>query len=258
MFDGRAIGPRMRRCVLVALFAAIGAGAQGAALAQSRNLAPGFQTLAQTARIVVMPTDIELFSISGGGILEPKADWTEIAGKHFRAALLEKKKKARRRQRRARPRRTPTMSPRSTPCMPRSRARSICIISGRALGAADQGRQARLVPGDAVRPIKEKTGADYALFSWIRDSYASGERVATMIVFGCSASTRRRHPGRLCVARRSRDRPRRLVQPFATRQRRSARGLEGRRNARRAARRVSERQMNRRQFLAPAALAQGA
>ncbi|MBI2293220.1 MAG: hypothetical protein HYU73_23420 [Betaproteobacteria bacterium] len=30
--------------------------------------------------------------------------------------------------------------------------------------------------------IKEKTGADYALFSWIRDSYASGERVATMVV----------------------------------------------------------------------------
>ena len=35
--------------------------------------------------------------------------------------------------------------------------------------------------GESVRAIKEKTGADYALFSWIRDSYASGERIAATI-----------------------------------------------------------------------------
>ena len=40
------------------------------------------------AEIVVrMPTDIELFEISGGGVLEPKADWTAAAAKHFWAAL---------------------------------------------------------------------------------------------------------------------------------------------------------------------------
>jgi hypothetical protein len=36
--------------------------------------------------------------------------------------------------------------------------------------------------GDAVRPLKERTGADYALFTWIRDSYASSERKAAMVV----------------------------------------------------------------------------
>lgn len=41
-----------------------------------------------------MPTDIELYSISAGGVLEPKADWTEAATLHFRNALIEKKKKA--------------------------------------------------------------------------------------------------------------------------------------------------------------------
>jgi hypothetical protein len=35
--------------------------------------------------------------------------------------------------------------------------------------------------GEAVKPMKAKTGADYALFTWIRDSYASGERKAAMI-----------------------------------------------------------------------------
>jgi hypothetical protein len=35
--------------------------------------------------------------------------------------------------------------------------------------------------GDAVQPLKARTGADYALFTWIRDTYASNERKATMI-----------------------------------------------------------------------------
>jgi hypothetical protein len=35
--------------------------------------------------------------------------------------------------------------------------------------------------GDAVRPLKERTGADYALFTFVRDSYASGERKAAMV-----------------------------------------------------------------------------
>jgi hypothetical protein len=35
--------------------------------------------------------------------------------------------------------------------------------------------------GEAVKAIRQKSGADYALFSWIRDSYASAERVAAMI-----------------------------------------------------------------------------
>jgi hypothetical protein len=35
--------------------------------------------------------------------------------------------------------------------------------------------------GDAVRPLKERTGADYALFTWMRDSYTSNERKLAMI-----------------------------------------------------------------------------
>ena len=36
--------------------------------------------------------------------------------------------------------------------------------------------------GESVSSIKRVTGADYALFSWVRDSYASDERVAMMVV----------------------------------------------------------------------------
>ncbi|MES2511313.1 MAG: hypothetical protein V4625_15395 [Pseudomonadota bacterium] len=36
--------------------------------------------------------------------------------------------------------------------------------------------------GDAVKPLRDKTGADYALFVWMRDSYASSERKAAMVM----------------------------------------------------------------------------
>jgi hypothetical protein len=36
--------------------------------------------------------------------------------------------------------------------------------------------------GDTVKVIRDSTGADYALFTWMRDSYASGERIAATVV----------------------------------------------------------------------------
>jgi hypothetical protein len=36
--------------------------------------------------------------------------------------------------------------------------------------------------GEAVEPLRDKTGADYGLFVWVRDSYASNERKAAMAV----------------------------------------------------------------------------
>jgi hypothetical protein len=82
MRSGRVVG------VAVALVV-FSAGVFG----QSKHLAPGFEHLPKEAKVVLMPADIELFSISAGGVLEPKADWTEAAGRHFRAALLERQRK---------------------------------------------------------------------------------------------------------------------------------------------------------------------
>ena len=141
-------GITMRYAALGRVFAAALAVAfSGPVLAQSKNLAPGFTSLPKGAKVVLMPTDIELFSISAGGVLEPKADWTEAASKYFKSAMIEKQKKlglsmielsgaagrrGRRDQRPARRRR------------PRHRHASF-----RPAVAADQGRQARLVDGRA-------------------------------------------------------------------------------------------------------------
>src|SRR3954451_16483568 len=75
---------------LAAALALIVLGCAGPAQPQSRNLAPGFASLPKGAKVALMPTDIELFSISAGGVFEPKADWTEAASKHFRDALMQK------------------------------------------------------------------------------------------------------------------------------------------------------------------------
>src|SRR2546430_9355651 len=75
------------------VFAVIAVSLAAAAWGQSKNLAPGFTSLPKGASVVIMPTDIELFSISGGGVLEPKADWTEAATQHFKTALRDKKQK---------------------------------------------------------------------------------------------------------------------------------------------------------------------
>lgn len=38
----------------------------GGAFADARNLAPGFTALPKSARVLIMPPDVELFSILGG------------------------------------------------------------------------------------------------------------------------------------------------------------------------------------------------
>lgn len=144
------------------------------ALGQSA-LAEGFSRLPSGARVVLMPADIELFEISAGGVLEPRADWTAMAASHVTEGLGR-------------------------------RLRAIAFIDDGDPGVAELGRLHTAVsravtvhhfggitlPGKAGRfdwslgaaaaLLREKTGADYALFTWVRDSYASDARKAAIMV----------------------------------------------------------------------------
>lgn len=154
----------------------------GNAGAQNKNLADGFEALPKNAKIVLMPTDIELFSISGGGVLEPKADWTEAASRHFKAALIEKKKSLGATTVELSEKDADDVAEVNTLHAAIARSISMHHFGPGFLNLPTKAGKLDWSLGDTVRVIKEKTGADYALFSWIRDSYASGERVATMIV----------------------------------------------------------------------------
>ena len=57
-----------------------------AALAQAVR-APDFDRLAGNSRIVLMPLDVELFTMTAGGMTEPQAHWTDQARGHLLASL---------------------------------------------------------------------------------------------------------------------------------------------------------------------------
>jgi hypothetical protein len=162
-----------------ALLAGVVASASPA-FAQSKNLAPGFSALQAGSKVAIMPTDIELLSISGGGVLEPKADWTEAAARHFKNALIEKKKKALKLE-------VAEVSERDADefaevnALHGAIARAIALHHLGPMQLPTKEGKLDWSMGEATRAIKKATGADYALFTWVRDSYASAERVAAMI-----------------------------------------------------------------------------
>ena len=151
--------------------------------ADNRNLAPGVKSLPRAAKVLVMPTDIELFEVSAGGVSTPKAEWTEAAAGHFKVALLAKKK-------------TLGVVALELSEKDADEAADINALHGavaRSIQLHHFGPSSLYLPtkegkldwslGEPVRMLKQKSGADYALFSWIRDTYASPERIAATIVF---------------------------------------------------------------------------
>jgi hypothetical protein len=167
---------RSRLVLATVLFA----GTLPAQESDPRHLAPGFTTRPADSKLLIVPADMELFSISAGGVQEPKADWTEAAQKNFRAALL-----ARREQLGAN-----AVELQEAELDEFAELYALQHAVAEAVFVHHTGMGQRLPTkngkldwslGEAVKPLKAKTGADYALFTWIRDSYASNERKATMI-----------------------------------------------------------------------------
>lgn len=173
---------RITARVFVAL-ALVAGLATGAAHAQnSRNYAPGFTHRLAGTTIVVVPPDMELFSLSAGGVAEPRADWTAAAQANFkqtlgnRATLLGA---------RAKDLTDADMDEfAQINALHAAVAQSVALhhITGGAFKLPTKNDKLDWSMGDAVKPLRDKTGADYALFFWVRDSYASAERKAAMVL----------------------------------------------------------------------------
>lgn len=160
--------------ILVFLFVIPGAQAD------SRNLAPGFTKLPQHAKLLIMPPDVELFSISAGGVPEPRADWTEAAHLNIHSAVNTKSA--------ALGLTTQELTENDVDDLAEINAlhgavaRSIALhhMGGGNLTLPTKGDKLDWSLGDAIAPIRAKSDADYALFIWMRDSYASSERKVAM------------------------------------------------------------------------------
>ena len=136
-------------------------------------------------RIVVMPLDVELSQLSAGGLAEPHAEWTDAALKHMRAALDAE----------AKVRNVTLVDFESERGAPEDRETSVDLVKlHRAVGGAVMVHQylGLALPskegkfdwslGPSVAAISRAHDADYALFLFVRDSYATAGRVAVIIV----------------------------------------------------------------------------
>ena len=173
-----AFAARFTRFFLAAVLLA-GASAQ-AQDPSPRQLAPGFSARAADSRLLVLPADMELFSMSAGG--GGTARGLDRCG----AEELRRRPGPQRKLLGARVTALDAAQAdefAEITTLHRAVAEAISVHHRKALMKLAT-KQDRLdwSLGDAVRPLKERTGADYALFTWIRDSYASSERKAAMVV----------------------------------------------------------------------------
>lgn len=172
----------MRHWLVRASFCASLALSAGVSLANDRHLAPGFQSLPAGAKVVVMPVDVELFSLSAGGVAEPKADWTASALEHIRTALNEKSTSLGIETLHIKDQDADEFGEQMS--LHAAVARSISLHHSMGGAWALPSKEGKLdwTFEDAMKGIQTRTGARYGLFTWVRDSYASAERVATMIL----------------------------------------------------------------------------
>ena len=136
--------------------------------------------------IVVMPLDVELAELSAGGLPEPKAEWTDAALKHMRAALANEAKQYK----------VTLVDYSRDSGTPEDRVTSLDLVKlHRAVGSSILVHQ--YVPGQElpskagkfdwslgpeVAAIARSHSGDYALFLFVRDSYASAGRVGVIVV----------------------------------------------------------------------------
>ena len=162
------------------LAAVLIAGSPHAQEPDFKHLAPGFYARPAGSKLVIVPADMELFSISAGGVSEPRADWTESAQRNFRAALAARREQLGANVVELQDADLDEFA--ELNALQRAVAEAVFVHhTGMGMKLPTKNERLDWSLGEAVQPLKAKTGADYALFTWIRDSYASTERKATMI-----------------------------------------------------------------------------
>jgi hypothetical protein len=147
--------------------------------ADPRDLAPGFTGLPKDAKVVIAPLDVELFSITGGGVFEPRAEWTDAAQRHLGAALHAKAVALGLGHNDLDPAKADELAELLN--LHAAVARSIALHHAGPVKLPTKEGRLDWSFGDALKPLQDASGARYALFTWVRDSYASAERVAMMV-----------------------------------------------------------------------------
>ena len=177
---------RLRRASPLILLALLLALLQGCVSTQVRTAEdPAGKPLAISGSVVLVEPDIELYALGAGGMQEPRKAWTETARRLYPQAARELL------QARGIALRPDFALPSDTG--PDNRLRqlqllnqAVSISSLNYAGPRGALRNKRgkfdwsLGPG--VAELRSATGADYALFTYVRDSYTSGGRAAMRVI----------------------------------------------------------------------------
>jgi hypothetical protein len=172
-----------RLCLLLLLCAG---NLQAASVAKTATDASG-QDIRIRGSIVLVEPDIELSEVTAGGLQEPRQAWSEAARRYYPMAAKE-----------AISARGGTLKPdfdipddlapesRMGQVLRLNRAVAMSIAQYSASGSVLATKRDPVTGkprldwslGDGVSVIRDATGADYALFTYVRDSYASSGRQA--------------------------------------------------------------------------------
>ena len=179
----QAGGTRWRLVLIAASVVALSACAPMGVQRQADQLT---REAGKEPTVVVMPLDVELSELTAGGVEEPRAEWTQAALKNMRSALEEAARNYKVKLVDYQPQRG-TLEDRAT---------SLELLKlHRAVGGAalvhyyfperrlpSKGDKFDWSLGPSVAAIARSQAADYALFLFVRDRYASAGRVAVMVV----------------------------------------------------------------------------
>jgi hypothetical protein len=136
--------------------------------------------------VVLMPLDVELAELSAGGLPEPKSEWTDAALKHMHAALENQAKHYKVKIVDYDPKRG-TFGDQTTSLdlVKLHRAVGSSILVHQYLPGQELPSKAGKFDwslGPEVAAIARSHTGDYALFIFVRDSYASAGRVGVIVV----------------------------------------------------------------------------
>jgi hypothetical protein len=135
--------------------------------------------------VVLIEPDIELYEVMAGGIQEPRPAWTEAARAAYPAAvraLLTTHGTTLLPDFSVPPAVAPTDRMRQLLLLNQAVASSIVLHSQPDADLATKHGRLDWTLGPGVSVLRDATGADYALFTYIRDSYTGNGRAALRVV----------------------------------------------------------------------------
>lgn len=178
----RGVIPKVHLCFLLAGVMLVTGCAQTDSFLQTERT----RVIPDRTRVLLLPPDIELYELTAGGALEPKADWTDAARRNVEEALRQELHSRHDELVLYRPH---TDDPETEYAHQQliklhnvvgKTILAYKVVPGRRLptkkGRFDWGL------GSGVSSFRKDTDARYGLFVTIRDSYSSGGRVALMAV----------------------------------------------------------------------------